>query len=81
MSAHRGGFTSLSGMGDPVEQVAALLQRRNALDADLAAIMNRPMTSLRVAARVIARSDVVLDLRGADLRNRDLNAAFRSADS
>jgi hypothetical protein len=81
MSAHRGGFTSLSGMGDPVEQEAALLQRRNAFDADLAAIMNRPMTSLRVAARVIARSDVVLDLRGPDLRNRDLNAAFRSADS
>jgi hypothetical protein len=39
------------------------------------------LAALRVAARLTARSDVVLDLRGGDLRNRELNAAFRSADS
>jgi len=42
-------------MGDPLEHVAALLQRRNAIDADLAAIMQRPMTSGHLGEWIAAR--------------------------
>jgi hypothetical protein len=49
-------------MGDRVEQVAALLQRRNAIDADLASIMNRPMTSGHLGEWLAARIfDIGLD--------------------
>jgi len=42
-------------MGDPLERVAALLQTRNAIDTDLAAIMQRPMTSGHLGEWIAAR--------------------------
>jgi uncharacterized protein YjbI with pentapeptide repeats len=36
------------------------------------------LAALRVATRLVGRSDVVLDLRGADLRNCDLTELPKS---
>src|SRR5438445_11790652 len=36
------------------------------------------LAALRAATRLVARSDVVLDLRGADLRNCDLSGLSKS---
>lgn len=43
----QGGQRDTSAIGDPLERVAALLQRRSAIDADLAAIMQPPMSLQR----------------------------------
>jgi hypothetical protein len=76
MSARRGGRWDTSGCGDGFSRVAALLRERNAIDAELARLMHRPMTSGHLGEWIAAR---VFDIElGASAVAAGIDGCFRS---